>query len=578
MSLHRLVALQLFAALTLWGCSCFAPVKEARCDEATPCGSGWVCIGGECFPPGSGGGGQAAGGGAPGGGAGGGVGGAGGGMAPCGPNTCTGCCASNGQCLAGTANATCGGKGQTCGLCTAGQTCRDQACVAVPVCNAMTCSNGCCWGGTCLPFSSQTSGSCGVGGGSCTPCATGDTCAFGKCGMGNPCNSGSCLGCCAGQVCIPTSIQTSNLCGAQASTCQSCGAGKLCSNGVCGSPTTCNASNCAGCCESGKCLLPTMQTAALCGVSGNACKSCPSGTTCGGGVCTAMPCGPQNCAGCCGQGQNCLGGTSASACGIGGKVCQTCASGQVCGGAACISVPFPKFGDPCGSNGDCAGAGLGAYCRKITTSGALYQGGFCTRNCTTDAGVSIGCSASSVCLDTLGSYGEQATVCSPVCSVNNPCRANGYSCYAWPSLAVSACWLDPLPGSTADAGTALSIGQSCVNDAQCLNPANSFCLPDVLPGVGATGFVGGYCTTSCNGAACATDSRCVGVSNNLGVTLPLCLRACANPRSGQSSCRNGYICETSGTTGGGYCLPKCNNAGSSCPLGTACNAMTGYCN
>ena len=53
---HRLVALQLFAAASLWGCSCFQSVLERQCDSKTPCGSGWLCVAGECVPPGAGGG------------------------------------------------------------------------------------------------------------------------------------------------------------------------------------------------------------------------------------------------------------------------------------------------------------------------------------------------------------------------------------------------------------------------------------------------------------------------------------------------------------------------------------------
>ena len=79
----QLVAFLLFAALSLYGCSCFVPVVEKQCDEKTPCGSGWICINTRCFPPDAGkagggvGGSGGAGGGGFAGGEGGGVGGGG---------------------------------------------------------------------------------------------------------------------------------------------------------------------------------------------------------------------------------------------------------------------------------------------------------------------------------------------------------------------------------------------------------------------------------------------------------------------------------------------------------------------
>ena len=119
----------------------------------------------------------------------------------------------------------------------------------------------------------------------------------------------------------------------------------------------------------------------------------------------------------------------------------------------------------------------------------------------------------------------------------------------------------------------------CVNAGQCTNPTNSFCIQDVIPGLGASGFVGGYCSSLCSGVACVAGSSCQTVTGfSSGVTQQVCLRDCSAPRTGQSNCRNGYVCE--GTVGAtvGACLPRCNNSGATCPTGTACNTMSGYCN
>ena len=184
-------------------------------------------------------------------------------------------------------------------------------------------------------------------------------------------------------------------------------------------------------------------------------------------------------------------------------------------------------------------------------------------------------------LSSLSPYGETDAFCSPRCSSATQCRTPGYACYFFVSAGANACWLNPIPtvapdAGFADGGTSSSIGAACVNSQQCTATANAFCIPDIAPTGGATGFVGGYCSTSCSGVPCSTGSTCTPVSGALG-TFPVCLQNCASPRIGQSSCRNGYICEGTTGTSSGYCLPRCNNTGATCPTGTACNATSGYC-
>jgi hypothetical protein len=61
--------------------------------------------------------------------------------------SCTGCCAGNGSCQAGTTTTVCGSGGGACAACTAGQACQDGVCVTLP-CGA---------GGPCLVFVTSTS-------------------------------------------------------------------------------------------------------------------------------------------------------------------------------------------------------------------------------------------------------------------------------------------------------------------------------------------------------------------------------------------------------------------------------------
>ena len=195
--------------------------------------------------------------------------------------------------------------------------------------------------------------------------------------------------------------------------------------------------------------------------------------------------------------------------------------------------------------------------------------------------VGVGCTTDSVCLSSLQSYGESDVFCSSKCNNMNQCRSAGYACYFINAVSTTACWLNPIPvvgqdGGSPDAG-ANFIGAPCVNAGQCTNPSGAFCIQDVIPGLGATGFVGGYCSALCTNG-CPASTTCQTVSSAFGISQQLCLLNCPGPRTGSSTCRNGYVCEgTTGTTGG-TCTPRCNNTGAACPSGTACNTMTGYCN
>ena len=368
-----------------------------------------------------------------------------------------------------------------------------------------------------------------------------------------------------------------------------CGSGWRCVAGECvppgagggggggfggGEGSTCNATSCSGCCNGNLCVGLLNETNASCGLMGAACTACPAGSSCSFGKCTgATRCDSSTCSGCC-QNGFCAPGDSQFACGTNGNLCASCSGSQVCSAGRCL-LPPQSIGGPCQFNSDCAALGSGAYCKTITSTGnGLYSGGFCTKPCAADGG--FGCTTNSLCLNALSPYGEHDVFCSPRCSNLAQCRTPGYACYFFVTAGANACWLNPIPSAGIDAGSSSTIGSACINDGQCLSPANSFCIPDVGPGIGATGFVGGYCSTSCNGTLCSSGSTCAFVISPVG-TFPICLRDCSGPRLGQSTCRNGYVCDGVPGSMGGYCLPRCSNTGALCPTGTTCNQTSGYC-
>src|SRR6185369_17479059 len=107
---------------------------------------------------------------------------------------------------------------------------------------------------------------------------------------------------------------------------------------------------CLGCIDStGHCVSGRADDA--CYVGTMLCAACPTGQSCGNGMCTAPPaCTPSNCTGCC-QGDSCVAGTGADACGTGGLAWQTCISGAACTLGVC---QFPCGPDTCGGCCDSA--------------------------------------------------------------------------------------------------------------------------------------------------------------------------------------------------------------------------------
>ncbi len=79
--------------------------------------------------------------------------------------------------------------------CTAGKTCQGGQCVTVQAsCTTANCASGCCSGTACIPYSGQSTSSCGTAANMCLACSSGYTCTTGACTDINECavNNGGC--------------------------------------------------------------------------------------------------------------------------------------------------------------------------------------------------------------------------------------------------------------------------------------------------------------------------------------------------------------------------------------------------
>lgn len=261
-----------------------------------------------------------------------------------------------------------------------------------------------------------------------------------------------------------------------------------------------------------------------------------------------------------------------------GQPCQICPStcvpnivqgieeGGSCSGANAL-------GGPCATDNDCASLGPGAICRQMTSTGVVYQNGYCTFDCTQTNSCPVG-----TCISTGGLFGETASLCWPACAGGSPCREPGYLCYSF-SNGANGCWLDP-PAPAGLEGAACATGSQCVTAT---GPGQGFCRPATLADGGPSGFPGGECSANCTGWESADsgfgfgnvycgDGPCIFD----GVGSFFCAAACSTPFGGQDVCRTGYVCtQTNSPPIQNFCEPACSDPGGSCPVNFICDA--GYC-
>lgn len=167
------------------------------------------------------------------------------------------------------------------------------------------------------------------------------------------CTKENCKGCCdINGVCL-SGRDDSRACGTGAADCKACGFEEMCVNGACSTALTgtCTKTNCSGCCtRDGKC--ESGREPNNCGTGGNICGQCtfPNVACLPNASKTAYACGA--CNGCMDSNTSeCFTGNDTGHCGIGGNKCQQCGTGSSCFDGGCVAF---DAGAPCGA-GTCDG-------------------------------------------------------------------------------------------------------------------------------------------------------------------------------------------------------------------------------
>jgi len=159
-----------------------------------------------------------------------------------GPDNCAGCCIDANTCGDGLTEDACGTGG---GLCQGCKTCVAQdggggLCNGVQSCTKDTCL-GCCNGDACEL--GTTDAMCGGLGNACGTCPAGQSCVDGECQSPPFCSAQSCSTCCNGNQCAAG--DTDQVCGEQSEPCQDCAAmGLVCQNHQC--VEGCSTATCTG--------------------------------------------------------------------------------------------------------------------------------------------------------------------------------------------------------------------------------------------------------------------------------------------------------------------------------------------
>lgn len=261
----------------------------------------------------------------------------------------------------------------------------------------------------------------------------------------------------------------------------------------------------------------------------------------GGGVVDAGTCTAKNCGGCC-RGAVCLLGQSSEACGAQGAACITCGGGLICSTSGVCEVPS------CSAANCPDGCCSGTACIPSSAFACGLKGAVC-----------VGCTSTQVC--------DQGTCVNPTCGVSScPGCCQNNTCVS--PVEPKAC------GFSGNQCTRCAEGQSC-GSGTCGSTGNRYagspcavkadCQIGGVFGGCNTGseWPGGYCQDTCYVLGCHVPDVC---SDNK------CYERCDAPRAGQSTCRGGYLCDST-DAGVGVCVPDCHHR--SCASGVC--TSRGYC-
>ena len=409
----------------------------------------------------------------------------------------------------------------------------------------------------------------------------------------------------------------------------------------CGPSTvSCQPSNCSGCCsEAGECLGPAKQTSMACGTgtAGQTCRVCLPDQFCSQGRCVRDPdaglgggegggagggtggggagggtgggtggggaCGARG-QGCC-NGTDCLLGltcqrglcdsppTDAGSCGGQSQVCcggaSPCNAPLTCQSGLCQSPPpdagSPKrTGEPCQLSSEC----LDGLCQVFG-----FQGGYCTKACTTSteclAGSQCGWNPAGtgpakLCLAQCGQAGQAPGGCRAAYVCDRNADTSGVPVCLPSCVSISMCRTEPTCDSRGfccgTTGAACCEGATCQGGSTCMN---GYCQAASCGGVGqpcctsgpqcgaqsvcvsgtcqACGVVGQPC---CSGSSCSAGTCISGTCQNQ--SLSATGAACTSPATCQG---NMCLAEGAGVWTGGYCSQRCES--SACASGSNCS-------
>ncbi|MDP1825930.1 MAG: hypothetical protein Q8L48_21885 [Archangium sp.] len=543
-------------------------------------------------------------------------------VSACNPTNCPGGCCQGSVCQPGTMMAACGSGGATCAVCGSGQACNGTSCGST--CNATTCPGGCCQGDVCLAGTSTSA--CGGGGAACVACSGSQACSFGLCSGGGvpgdgcdtaplltlPVNLGQSLvghandfvsnatNNCHGTPGIDRVVRVSVPAGQRLSVTVTPTVSTFdpTVSLVTGSATACVGASamCVASIDTGNAnqsetvtWTNTGNTAATVFIIVDDYGATGTNGTYTLTASAAAPSAGENCA----LPLNATSGVAVS------RTPSTFADDYQGTGTGCltpsvgpdfvlaytvphnrslsitatpasgldVSVNFATSLAACGARTCVASANAGAAGTAESTSWNNTTGGTVTLFVIIDTPASPTGSVSVVgtegAIIPCGSGNCANGCCSGgVCvsgTSNSACGTNGVTCASCSTP--SQCNTNQVC-----AATELPTGASCTSTTQCYQPilGSAECR---------TAWPGGYCTGTC----LLTEQVCggfLGLASGWCTPAGECLQDCANPDTGQSTCRSGYVCDFSNGAGSqGVCLPRCQQV--PCASGT-CNT-SGYC-